>query len=142
MTVNTGAHGQEEGLGTHWELWSFVRGGWTPLEALRAATINPARHLGMDADIGSLEKGKLADLVILDADPLEDIRNSDKISGVMLNGRLYDPVTMNEVTTGNAVRAPLLLGALRPLTAASRSRAGRCQSQNPQRGWRDRKSVV
>ena len=106
VTVNTGAHGQEEGLGTHWELWSFVRGGWTPLEALRAATINPARHLGMDADIGSLEKGKLADLVILDANPLEDIRNSDKVSGVMLNGRLYDPVTMNEVTTGNAVRAP------------------------------------
>jgi imidazolonepropionase-like amidohydrolase len=106
VTVNTGAHGQEEGLGTHWELWSFVRGGWTPLEALRAATINPARHLGMDADIGSLEKGKLADLLILDANPLEDIRNSDKLSGVMLNGRLYDPVTMNEVTTGNAVRAP------------------------------------
>ena len=106
VTVNTGAHGQEEGLGTHWELWSLVRGGWTPLEALRAATINPARHLGMDADIGSLEKGKLADLLILDANPLEDIHNSDKLSGVMLNGRLYDPVTMNEVTTGNSVRAP------------------------------------
>ncbi len=106
VIVNTGAHGQEEGLGTHWELWSFVRGGWTPLEALRAATVNPARHLGMDADIGTLEKGKLADLLILDANPLDDIRNSDKLSGVMLNGRLYDPLTMNEQITGNARRAP------------------------------------
>ena len=106
VMVNTGAHGQEEGLGTHWELWSLVRGGWTPLEALRAATATPARHLGLDADIGTLETGKLADLLILDANPLDDIRNSDTLSGVMLNGRLYDPVTMNEKITGDSKRAP------------------------------------
>jgi imidazolonepropionase-like amidohydrolase len=104
--VSIGAHGQEEGLAAHWELWSFVRGGMTPLEALRAGTITPARHLGFDRDLGSLEPGKLADLVVLAADPLANIGNSDSIELVMLNGRLYDPLTMNEVVTGDAQRAP------------------------------------
>jgi imidazolonepropionase-like amidohydrolase/Tol biopolymer transport system component len=106
VNVTIGAHGQQEGLGSHWELWSFVRGGFSPLQALRAATILPARKLGFEKDIGSLEAGKLADLVVLDADPLSDIRNSDKISGVMINGRLFEPMTMNEVSTGKKVRAP------------------------------------
>ena len=78
----------------------------TPVEALRAGTIASARSLGMDQDIGSLEPGKLADLLVLDADPSADIRNSDKIARVMLGGRLYDARTMNEVGTGNARRAP------------------------------------
>jgi imidazolonepropionase-like amidohydrolase/Tol biopolymer transport system component len=106
VVVTIGAHGQEEGIGSHWELWSFVRGGMSPLEALRAGTIAPARKLGMARDIGSIETGKLADLVILNANPLQDIRNSDKIDRVMQNGRLYDPVTMNEVVTGDRKRAP------------------------------------
>jgi imidazolonepropionase-like amidohydrolase len=93
-------------MGSHWELWSFVRGGMTPLEALRTGTINPARHLGFAKDLGSIEAGKLADMVILNANPLENIRNSDKIDRVMQNGRLYDAVTMNEVVTGNRKRAP------------------------------------
>jgi imidazolonepropionase-like amidohydrolase len=106
VNVSIGAHGQEEGMGSHWELWSFVRGGFSPLQALQAGTILPARKLGMEKDIGSLEVGKLADLIVLDANPLQDIRNSDKISGVMINGRLYDPVTMNEIGTGNAKKDP------------------------------------
>jgi imidazolonepropionase-like amidohydrolase/Tol biopolymer transport system component len=106
VQVSIGAHGQQSGLGPHWELWSFVRGGWSPIEALRAGTIVPATSLGYQRDVGSLEAGKLADLVVLDADPTVDIRNSDKIHRVMLGGRLYDPVTMNEVVTGNRVRAP------------------------------------
>jgi imidazolonepropionase-like amidohydrolase/Tol biopolymer transport system component len=104
VPVSIGAHGQEPGIAAHWELWSFVRGGMTPLEALRAGTIESARSLGYDADIGSLEAGKLADLVVLDADPTADIRNSDKVSKVMINGRLYDAATLNEEVTGNRKR--------------------------------------
>jgi len=106
IQVSIGAHGQQAGLGPHWEMWSFVRGGWSPLEALRAATIMPATSLGYAKDVGSLEPGKLADLVVLDADPTADIRNSDKIYRVMLGGRLYDPATMDEVVTGTRKRAP------------------------------------
>lgn len=106
VPVSIGAHGQQSGLGPHWELWSFVRGGMTPMEALQAGTIVPARSLGMARDIGSLEVGKLADLVVLDADPTTDIRNSEKVHRVMLGGRLYDPLTMNEVVTGERKRAP------------------------------------
>jgi len=76
------------------------------LQTLRTATTEPARHLGFDKDIGSLEKGKLADLVILSDNPLEDIRNTDKVEHVMLGGRLYEAETMNEVHTGDAKRLP------------------------------------
>ena len=105
IPVAIGAHGQQAGIGPHWELWSFVRGGMTPVEALAAGTITSARSLGMARDIGSLEVGKLADLVVLDADPTQDIRNSDKVHRVMLGGRMYDPLTLNEVATGTAKRA-------------------------------------
>ncbi|ATY31956.1 amidohydrolase family protein [Sphingomonas psychrotolerans] len=104
VLVSIGAHGQQAGIGAHWELWSFVRGGMTPIEALRAGTIVPAQSLGMARDIGSLEPGKLADLVVLDKDPTTDIRNSDKVSRVMLGGRLYDAATLDEVGTGTAKR--------------------------------------
>ena len=106
VKVSIGAHGQQSGIAAHWELWSFVRGGMTPIQSLRAGTIESARSLGMDRDIGSLEVGKLADLVILTADPSADIRNSDDIERVMLGGRLYDARTMNEVVTGDARRLP------------------------------------
>jgi imidazolonepropionase-like amidohydrolase len=106
VQVSIGAHGQQAGLGPHWEMWSFVRGGWSPIEALRAATIMPATSLGYAKDVGSLEVGKLADLLVLDADPTVDIRNSDKLNRVMLGGRMYDPATMNEVVTGKRVRQP------------------------------------
>lgn len=104
IQVNIGAHGQQDGIGTHWEMWSFVKGGWTPLQALQAATISPARTLGLAKDLGSLESGKLADLVILDANPLDNIRNSDKVAQVMLGGRLYDAATLDERVTGHRVR--------------------------------------
>jgi len=101
-----GAHGQREGLGSHWEMWMFALGGMTPLEALRTATLNPARHFGLDADLGSLEVGKLADLVIIDGDVLNDIRQSDRITHVMQNGRLYEAGTLNEVVSRTRTRTP------------------------------------
>ena len=97
VRVNIGAHGQREGLGAHWEMWMFGLGGMTPLEAIRTATANPAHYLGLDRDLGAIEPGKLADLVVIRGDVLKDIRQSDRISLVMQNGRLYDIPSMNEV---------------------------------------------
>jgi Tol biopolymer transport system component/imidazolonepropionase-like amidohydrolase len=104
--VSIGAHGQREGLASHWEMWSFAQGGMSPLEALRSATVSPARSLGFDKDIGSLEVGKLADLVVLDANIVEDIYQSDKVNMVMLNGRLYDAANLNETVTGQRRTQP------------------------------------
>ncbi len=104
--VSIGAHGQREGLASHWEMWSFVQGGMSPLEALRSATLTPARALGFDKDLGSLEVGKLADLIVLDANIIEDIHQSDHINMIMLNGRLYDAATLNETVTGNRRTQP------------------------------------
>jgi imidazolonepropionase-like amidohydrolase len=81
----------------------FAQGGMTPIEALRVATLNGAKYLGLDGDLGSLEVGKLADLVVLDRNPLTDITNTEYVSQVMLNGRLYDAKTLNEI--GNHPRA-------------------------------------
>ena len=67
------------------------------MEALRAATIDGAKYLGLDKEIGSLEVGKLADLIVLEANPLDNIRNSERIKWTMINGRLFDSATMNEV---------------------------------------------
>lgn len=106
VMVSIGAHGQREGLASHWEMWGFVQGGMSPLEALRTATTTPAKALGFDDDIGSIEAGKLADMVILDANVLGDIFQSDKVNMVMLNGRLYDAATMNEKVTGNRTTEP------------------------------------
>ncbi len=95
--IGMGCHGQFDGLGCHWELWSMAAGGMTPMEVLRVGTSDGAHAIGMDQDLGSITVGKLADLVVLDANPLEDIKNTNAIHYVMKNGRLYDGNTLDEV---------------------------------------------
>jgi len=106
VQVHVGAHGQREGLGAHWEMWMLNQGGLTPLETLRAATLAGAQYLGMDKDIGSLEPGKLADVVVLDKNPLDDIHNTESIALVIQNGRVYDGRTLDELGNHPKKRAP------------------------------------
>jgi len=95
--VGVGSHGEIQGIGYHWELQAYASGGATPHEVLRAATIGSAEAIGRAAELGSIEPGKLADLLILDRDPLADITNTTALSFVMKNGRLYEADTLNEV---------------------------------------------
>ncbi|MDX2057895.1 MAG: amidohydrolase family protein [Gemmatimonadales bacterium] len=91
-----GAHGEQDGLGTHWEVWSYAQA-LSPMEALEAASLDGAHFLGLERELGSLAPGKLADLVVLNANPLADIRKTTDIRYVMKAGRLYDARTMDEV---------------------------------------------
>ena len=95
--VGVGSHGQLQGLGYHWELWAVQSGGMSNHDALKVATLSGAEAIGLQEDLGSLESGKLADLVILDKNPLENIRHSNSIRYVMKNGRLYQGDNLDEV---------------------------------------------
>jgi len=95
--AGVGSHGQFQGLGYHWELWAMQSGGMNNHDALRAATILGAEAIGLGTDLGSLAPNKLADLIVLDANPLENIRNTNTIRYVMKNGRLYDGNTLDEI---------------------------------------------
>ena len=99
--VHIGAHGQREGLAAHWELWMMEQGGFTPWEALRGGTIDGARHLGMDKQIGSIEVGKIADLAIIDGDVLADLKRSEYVTHTVINGRVFEAATMKELGTDN-----------------------------------------
>ncbi|MGQ0540924.1 MAG: amidohydrolase family protein [Blastocatellia bacterium] len=94
--VGIGGHGQMQGMGVHWEIWAMQSGGMSTHDTLRVATIFGAEAIGLEQDLGSIESGKLADLIIMDKNPLADIRNTDSIRMVMKNGELFDAETLNQ----------------------------------------------
>jgi hypothetical protein len=93
--VCIGSYGEMQGIGYHWEMWAMASGGWKPLEVLRAATLHGAEAIGFAQDLGSLETGKLADLVILAKDPLQEIHNTNSVRYVMKNGELFEGDTLD-----------------------------------------------
>lgn len=95
--IGMGSHGEMQGIGYHWEMEAYASGGASPMEVLRAATINSSEVIGRSQELGSLEAGKFADLLILDKNPLDDIQHTQSISSVMKNGRLYEAATLNEI---------------------------------------------
>ena len=96
VLVNTGAHGQREGLGLHWEIWMLARAAGNA-RALEYATRHGAHALGLDQDLGAITPGRIADLIVLDKDPLTDIRNTTALRFVMKGGVLYAADTLDEV---------------------------------------------
>lgn len=105
VKVCVGGHGQLQGLGVLWEMWNLSQGGMTNEEVLRAATIHGAEYIGMEDHLGSIEAGKLADIIVLDDDPLSNIENINSVIFTMVNGRLYETETMNEIGNHNTPRS-------------------------------------
>jgi Tol biopolymer transport system component/imidazolonepropionase-like amidohydrolase len=107
VSVQIGAHGQREGLAAHWEMWMLEQGGMKPLDVLKVATIQGAEYLGLDGDIGSLESNKLADFIVLQKNPLEDLSNSTSVQWTVLNGRVYESQSMDQLYPESKELAPL-----------------------------------
>ncbi len=95
--IGLGGHGQRQGIQCHWELWAIASGGMSNQDVLKVGTIFGAEAIGMGKDLGTIEKGKLADLLVLDRNPLENIRNTNSVRFVMKNGELYDAETLDQI---------------------------------------------
>jgi imidazolonepropionase-like amidohydrolase len=122
--VGLGSHGEVQGIGTHWELWMMASGGMKPHAVLKAATIDSAAAIGFAKDLGSLEIGKLADLLVLEANPLDDIKHTARIAEVMKNGRLYDAATLNETHPRQKALDAQWWWKLEPPAPPARKRSG------------------
>lgn len=116
--VGVGSHGQLQGLGYHWEMWMLASGGMSNFDVLRCATLFGAEAIGLATDLGSIEAGKLADFVVLDRNPLENIRNTNSVRMVMKNGRLYDGNTLDETWPRQRKTEPVSGTPVTPRTAA------------------------
>lgn len=108
VKVNVGGHGQLQGLGAHWEMWALSQGGMDPMDVLRCATTFGAHYIGLDDELGTVETGKVADLVVLAADPRDDIRNTNSVRWVVKNGELFDADTMDRLHPEATPRAPFV----------------------------------
>ena len=95
--TDTGRAWRFAGFSLHDDLVEMNNAGLTPMQVLQAATSNPARHLGRDQELGTVQTGKLADLVLLDADPIQQISNTRRINAVVVNGRLLDRKTLDDM---------------------------------------------
>lgn len=95
--VGLGSHGEQQGIGAHWELWMLGSGGMTPWQVLHCATMNGAESIGLEKQLGSLEAGKLADLLVLNTSPLDDIHNTRDLIYVVKNGVVYSADSLDEV---------------------------------------------
>ncbi|RLD55271.1 MAG: amidohydrolase, partial [Bacteroidetes bacterium] len=105
--VALGSHSMIHGLGSHWEMWALAMGGMKPMQVLRAATISAATVIGRATDLGSLEVGKMADLIILEKNPLEDIHNTNTVKYVMRNGELYEAETLDQIWPNKKQFSPM-----------------------------------
>ncbi|MCB1182474.1 PD40 domain-containing protein [bacterium] len=108
VLVNLGAHGQRQGLGCHWDMWAMAQGGADNLAVLRFGTINPATYIGLGDELGSLKAGKLADVILLEGNPLDDIRNTNTVRWTIKNGEVFDANTMDRTWPEATPRAPFL----------------------------------
>jgi imidazolonepropionase-like amidohydrolase len=92
------------GFAAHEELLNFVEAGLTPYQALETATINPARYLGREKEFGSVEAGKRADLILIEASPLDDIKNTKKLAGVMIRGKWFSKSDLKQTLSDLPLR--------------------------------------